>query len=1527
MHSINQQAIHYQSRHRRQSIWRKIVTVLASVVVFCTTYALILPAITMETQPVCGKEVHIHGEECYALPEAAEVFRLVCTPENLGLHVHGTDCYGAEGELLCGLAEFVLHRHDNACYDQSGTLICPLPEMAAHMHEEACWTQPHVHGEGCYTPQQGQLLCPVEEGSIHVHGDGCYTPKTTLICTQAEVPAHTHDEACFAELSEQTCTLEESEEHTHGEACFAKTRQQICTLEETPGHTHGEGCMLTEQQLTCLLSDTEAHVHETACYEQIPVLSCTQLTAEQGALPQLTCQKPEISLHTHDDACLTEGAVTCGLLQVDEHSHGERCFTLELVQPETPVCICGVEAHEHTEDCYPSQQEQPSPQPTPDTPAPDTRLCGLEEHIHVESCADENGVILCTMPVHTHDFRCDLAPSDPTAVETADTWQATLPTLTGLPAADLLAVANSQLAYQENTANYILTETSVQYYNRYAAWWNEQQPYAPMDAVFAAFCVNYAGVQLPLNGEADLWLEDLAYGGWLIPAGESPTPADLVFLTDGRVGIVNQVTDTGFSAYLPQNGRVTLRNLSLSGALAFARIPGNLPAELPDPQVEAVAGLMAQLPPAEEMRLQWWQATASGDEEARQMIRAWLAEQILPVQELYDELTAEQQAKVDPAPLSDLVALMMEMDRPLETTTVEGEKDFVYEDESLSLSLQVSGWLEQTVLPDMGIMPLALDYEQPAQPEPWAGLTLVAEPLDSTSTASRRAAAYVQQQNGGQPVDVTALQFRFMNGDQPVDTTGWNIQATITPKQELVAPALASLAQQNAAPEAETGVVLSALQVQGTQVTTLDEALMQPTDAVPALTFALAEDGVVAVTASHTANPNFTVQYYAYVEKLNTSGSNPLPLINTDNGGNNQRGNLPKNGVTPATKDLYLELVSGTTYRVATNKNTLSKVYQTKSDYEYIHAPNLTYFNRLYENGHYTLKEVWILKEGKSAESVTKSDWDVYTDPNGLHFTNRPQSAQQDNTILIEDNDVIRLVFDTTTGSYTNKANFYDYDITNGKFYKSASTTGGTYSTQAEAGNNTVYGYTNQQGINSGGNYSGSGTKLAFGNSNTDTGLQDLSWGSNTPNKGNGNGYKGCTFGLVTGLDASGNIQYASDIQAPSLFNESTATGKTTFEDQNLNFTRDGDTYTLSSVSGTAANVSDLQNFTHITRYGPGTDNYKCNIFTNFFWPMDTASTFGAPGHDLKFGHYGNRLKRKYFGNSSYSFPTVDENVKQDRDHNAYFGMHYAVEFKLTADYVGPLEYYFFGDDDMWVFLDGELVCDIGGVHSSVGQYVNLWDYLDINTDAGTHKLSFYYTERGASGSSCYMRFTLPSVSSVTPEQNTGTLRVEKEVTGVIDPNAEFNFFVHFTDANGNNLRDDYAYNRYDAEGNLIKQDLIIYEGGTFQLRHGEYIVIRYLPIGTRYTVTEDPAPGYITGVRVNHYGKTEKTNTVSGVIQKQTEDALRFINQAGMELPQTGGMGAERLVSVGLGLSACAASAIVLIYHPPRKRGRKGAK
>ena len=196
--------------------------------------------------------------------------------------------------------------------------------------------------------------------------------------------------------------------------------------------------------------------------------------------------------------------------------------------------------------------------------------------------------------------------------------------------------------------------------------------------------------------------------------------------------------------------------------------------------------------------------------------------------------------------------------------------------------------------------------------------------------------------------------------------------------------------------------------------------------------------------------------------------------------------------------------------------------------------------------------------------------------------------------------------------------------------------------------------------------------------------------------------------------------------------------------------------------------------------------------------------------------------------------------------------MQYAVTFTLTEDYVGPLEYYFFGDDDMWVFLDRQLVCDIGGVHSSVGEYVNLWNYIGADrTEDEQHTLTFFYTEHGASGSTCYMNFTLPSVSGVTLKQTTGNLSVGKEVVGESDPTKDFTFQATF----GSNSA--FAYYRFDANGIRIDtdKDLTLSSGQTFTLKAGEHIEFQNLPIGMQYSFEETDYSGYSV------------TNTVNGVV------------------------------------------------------------
>ena len=82
----------YLKENKNRSIWHVFVRVMACVVVFCTTYALILPVITMEQECICGMEEHIHTESCYAQDGVMEEDspKLICGQEE---HYHTEDCY------------------------------------------------------------------------------------------------------------------------------------------------------------------------------------------------------------------------------------------------------------------------------------------------------------------------------------------------------------------------------------------------------------------------------------------------------------------------------------------------------------------------------------------------------------------------------------------------------------------------------------------------------------------------------------------------------------------------------------------------------------------------------------------------------------------------------------------------------------------------------------------------------------------------------------------------------------------------------------------------------------------------------------------------------------------------------------------------------------------------------------------------------------------------------------------------------------------------------------------------------------------------------------------------------------------------------------------------------------------------------------------------------------------------------------------------------------------------------------------
>lgn len=367
----------------------------------------------------------------------------------------------------------------------------------------------------------------------------------------------------------------------------------------------------------------------------------------------------------------------------------------------------------------------------------------------------------------------------------------------------------------------------------------------------------------------------------------------------------------------------------------------------------------------------------------------------------------------------------------------------------------------------------------------------------------------------------------------------------------------------------------------------------------------------------------------------------------------------------------------------------------------------------------YELKELWVLKSGKDSGSINRADWDIY-------------QAASNAPIILSADSTVRMVYNpvTASGVLEQPVTFYDYNVTTGDTFWED---GNEYA-WTDCGVNSHHG---DDGQWTGGDES---NQIAVGmqtvgiyHDRGDAKTQDGEF----VNRGQltGDGFN-VAEGMVTGIDENGPIY--NGLYDTNLFNDKPVNGKQVITDHKLVFGQEGDTYTLQRVENGSGNtvLDNLDTLREIY------DNKEKHIFSNNFWPLDSYEYWGR---DPLFGD------GKIRGASNKNNEELRSGAWINDDgvaHNWFFGMRYDFEFSV-GDYTGPMTFYFRGDDDFWLFVDGELRVDLGGIHSSVGK---LLDLSDLRTEAEkneVHRISIIYAERGGFGSSCYMKFTLPNVKPV----------------------------------------------------------------------------------------------------------------------------------------------------------------------------------
>lgn len=548
-------------------------------------------------------------------------------------------------------------------------------------------------------------------------------------------------------------------------------------------------------------------------------------------------------------------------------------------------------------------------------------------------------------------------------------------------------------------------------------------------------------------------------------------------------------------------------------------------------------------------------------------------------------------------------------------------------------------------------------------------------------------------------------------------------------------------------------------------------------------------------------------------------------------------------------------------------------VYFDFSDVKCISVDDRNKFSR--GDSEYTLFEIWVGHENMPSDGIDdRANYDVIEYRPGLYFTlDVDVAAQDENAILLRsEGQLVRYVAKPIESTKDLRAVFYDYDVTDGKIYTSEALTSTISKADASAriaanANVEFFLQTHRSGINSGWREDETSPVFAFGNGNTFSGFSTVevekrSGVSEFINKAAAKGFSLTSLDMVSGLNG-GDLVWRYGIKAPDLFGLTDISGKkTVFGNSSLRFVRDGNVFTLQNVVGPDgsprfSDERDLRNFFYRLNW-----NKTKYMYSNYFWPMDEAWTSSAEGHDPIFGGYKDGSKSPYrvkLENSDNwsDAPQSDEFL----DHNCYFGMSTALEFDLSDDYVGPLEFSFFGDDDFFVFLDGHLICDLGGVHSSVGAYVDLRDYLPVATDdeviengvkTVTHRLDIRYLERGASGSACWMQFQLPTplrtVTDVPKTEDTvGEVEITKAVSGVDSTDAVFDVEVVVDVPSGMTVKDGYPVEITDSEGVVTAGVLSVSASGLFgrvskgvlEVRPGFRYVIKDLPVGTKVSVDE----------------------------------------------------------------------------------------
>lgn len=269
-------------------------------------------------------------------------------------------------------------------------------------------------------------------------------------------------------------------------------------------------------------------------------------------------------------------------------------------------------------------------------------------------------------------------------------------------------------------------------------------------------------------------------------------------------------------------------------------------------------------------------------------------------------------------------------------------------------------------------------------------------------------------------------------------------------------------------------------------------------------------------------------------------------------------------------------------------------------------------------------------------------------------------------------------------------------------------------------------------------------------------------------------------------------------------------------------------------------------------------------------------------------------------GKSGYGFFPFNNNTINHTSEDVRNDLNYGFGMALSVDFTVPkngkvddqdVTFTFTGDDDVWIYIDGKLVVDLGGDHkdasctlnfannsttyatglnsksvTSASSVYSLTDVMKGSTKNTVHKLQMFYMERGLIESNLQVEFSFTPVDNkLTTTKTVNTVNVND---GIKDAVAAADSFT-FTNVNNGSSNTDHSplgsKEYFLTEKSGSTSSMVSGTDGSYSMKNGSSAVFTNITdVGNRLTVSESMNDSFI-----KYSSSTYSVTDVNNGVQK----------------------------------------------------------